>query len=91
MKTVGQLNDLSRIILDSSISVHKELGPGLLESVYHECLTEEFAMRGVSFTSLVTLPLVYKVRTLKRVMSSTCLSTTRSSLAKGRRRYFACT
>ena len=34
-------NDLTYRIIGSAIEVHKELGPGLLESVYHRCLKQE--------------------------------------------------
>lgn len=40
-------NYLSKEILDSSISVHKEMGPGLLESVYELSLMKEFELRGI--------------------------------------------
>ena len=42
-----KLNALSAVILDSCIAVHKELGPGLLESVYEYALIKEFEIRGV--------------------------------------------
>ena len=55
-----QINKLSGIILDSSIEVHKILGPGLLESVYEICLCKEFDLRGVRYKRQVTLPIEYK-------------------------------
>jgi GxxExxY protein len=42
-----ELNRLSAKILDSAIAVHKEMGPGLLESVYELCLLKEFELRGI--------------------------------------------
>ncbi len=54
------LNSLSSIILDSSISVHKEMGPGLLESVYQQCLAKELELRRIEFAECVPVPLVYK-------------------------------
>jgi hypothetical protein len=36
--SANYLNELSNVILKSAISVHKEMGPGLLESVYQECM-----------------------------------------------------
>jgi len=41
-------NEISRVILDSAFSVHKELGPGLLESVYEVVLAYELQQRGQS-------------------------------------------
>lgn len=59
MKTRDELNNLSGIILDASIRVHKEMGPGLLESVYQVCLKKELEKRGVTVQSLVQVPLSY--------------------------------
>ncbi len=54
-------NEISAIILDAAIAVHKELGgPGLLESVYEEALAFELRDRGVSVERQVPVPLVYK-------------------------------
>lgn len=54
------LNKLSSIVIDASVSVHKEMGPGLLESVYQQCLAKEFELRHVEFIQCVPIPLVYK-------------------------------
>jgi GxxExxY protein len=43
MKNREELNELSRVILEASIAVHREMGPGLLESVYQHCLAEELS------------------------------------------------
>lgn len=58
--TKEQLNKLSGQILDSSLSVHKEMGPGLLESVYESCLLQELSLRNIKVESQVFLPLHYK-------------------------------
>ena len=50
---------LARVAVDSAIAVHRELGPGLLESVYEACLCHELARRKVPWQSQVTLPIVY--------------------------------
>ena len=42
------LNSISGAIVDCSIRVHKELGPGLLESVYEICLMKELIAQGLS-------------------------------------------
>lgn len=53
-------NNLSKTILDASIEVHKQLGPGLLESVYEICLCKELMNKGISYQRQVSLPIVYK-------------------------------
>ena len=58
--TREELNRLSKIILDSCITVHKEMGPGLLESVYEKCLMKEFELRKISAKNQVPIPLKYK-------------------------------
>jgi GxxExxY protein len=40
--------------------VHKELGPGLLESVYHKCVEHEFFLQGINFKSECSVPVHYK-------------------------------
>ncbi len=55
-----QLNKLSGIILDASIEVHRNLGPGLLESVYEHCLMKELLNRGIKAERQVPLPVFYK-------------------------------
>ena len=64
MKKNGQpiehLNHFTSIILDSAIQVHKEMGPGLLESIYHHCLIYELRGRGLRVEHLVVIPLTYR-------------------------------
>ena len=55
-----ELNKLSAKILDSAITVHKEMGPGLLESVYEQCLLKEFEIRNIKAVNQLAIPLVYK-------------------------------
>jgi GxxExxY protein len=54
------LNELGGIILDSAITVHKNLGPGLLESAYHLALKRELELRGLFVKSKVPVTLFYK-------------------------------
>ena len=54
------LNELGGIILDSAITVHKNLGPGLLESAYHLALKRELELRGLFVKSKVPVNLFYK-------------------------------
>ena len=66
MKNREELNELSKVILEASIAVHREMGPGLLESVYQHCLTEELSLRNVKFVVHVPVSLVYKGRPLNK-------------------------
>ena len=54
------LNDISSAIINAALTVHKELGPGLLESVYQSCMILEFHGRGLSFESEVSFPVLYR-------------------------------
>ncbi|MFV1951804.1 MAG: GxxExxY protein [Nitrospinota bacterium] len=42
-------NILTKEIINAAIEVHKELGPGLLESIYEDCLCRELSIRNISF------------------------------------------
>jgi len=55
-----RLNQLTDQIIGSAIEVHRQLGPGLLESAYEECLAYEFSKLGLPFRRQLSLPLVYK-------------------------------
>ncbi len=54
------LKDLVYKVIGAAIEVHKELGPGLLESVYHKCMKHELKERGISFQSELIVPIQYK-------------------------------
>ncbi|HBO46455.1 MAG TPA: hypothetical protein DD670_21510, partial [Planctomycetaceae bacterium] len=47
-------------IIGAAIEVHRQLGPGLLESTYEQCLCHELSLRGLSFQRQVDLPVLYK-------------------------------
>ena len=54
-------NELSKLILDAAIEVHRELGgPGLLEDIYEEALGEELRLRGVLVERPLPVPIKYK-------------------------------
>jgi GxxExxY protein len=53
-------NELSKVILDAAIQVHRALGPGLLESAYQRCLAYELQQQGLHIETERGLPLVYK-------------------------------
>ena len=54
------LNRLTARIIGAAIEVHRHLGPGLLESIYQECLARELASRRLAFTVQQPAPVVYK-------------------------------
>ena len=60
------LNQLSKEILAAFLAVHKELGPGLLESVYELCLLKELRLRGIHAENQVPIPLFYKGEQLNK-------------------------
>ena len=55
-----RLQSLSNTIIGAAIEVHRELGPGLLESVYEECLRAELEARELKVETQVDFPLIYK-------------------------------
>ena len=58
--------DESYQIMGACFEVYKEMGPGYLEAVYHECLEIEFDLRGIPAVSKTEIPLAYKQRPLKK-------------------------
>ena len=54
------INKLTGEVIGAAIEVHKALGPGLLESVYEECLCHELLLRKMPFERQVALPIKYK-------------------------------
>jgi GxxExxY protein len=55
-----EINELSYKVIGLAIEVHKELGPGLLESAYQECLYYELKKAGLLVEKEKSLPIVYK-------------------------------
>ena len=51
--------ETARSILDAAIAVHRQLGPGLLESVYEICLAHELTKRNHAVRTQVALPVIY--------------------------------
>ncbi len=54
------INDITKIIIEAAITVHKELGPGLLESTYEACLAYELAERNLKIERQKGLPVTYR-------------------------------
>ena len=57
---------LAAQVLDASIEVHRQMGPGLLESVYEYCLWKELGLRGIFAQRQVQVPLFYKGEALEK-------------------------
>jgi GxxExxY protein len=53
------LNDLTYKIIGCAFKVHSNLGPGLLESTYEQCLAQELILKGLLFERQVGLPIIY--------------------------------
>lgn len=53
-------DELGRVVVDSIFHVHKEFGPGLLESVYEECLAIIFTKRNIPFSRQVLMPIEFE-------------------------------
>ena len=53
-------NEIATIVIGCAIKVHKNLGPGLLESSYEECLFYEISKSGLSVVKQKALPLIYE-------------------------------
>lgn len=64
MLTKKHLDDLTYEIIGSVIEVHKIMGRGLLESVYHQCLKEELLHRKINFLTEMRVPVNYKGKEL---------------------------
>ncbi len=58
--TKTYLKDLVYQVNGAAIEVHKALGPGLLESVYHKVLIKELSLRGLKYQSELIVPVEYK-------------------------------
>lgn len=53
-------NELAKVIVNACFTVHKELGPGLFESVYEQCLYHELIQSGLLVERQKELPVIYK-------------------------------
>jgi len=60
MVTIKYLDELTYKIIGCAIEVHRELGPGLLESIYEKCFIHELKLKNLSYISQQTIPLDYK-------------------------------
>jgi len=58
--TKAEADELSHEVIGAAIEVQRAVGPGLLESIYEDCLAHELTLRGIPFRRQVSLPLIYK-------------------------------
>jgi len=56
----NEINALTGKVIGAAIEVHKELGPGLLESIYEECLSREFDLQGIPYQRQKRMDIHYK-------------------------------
>jgi len=68
MITQKYVNDIAYKIVGCAIEVHKNLGPGLLESIYETCLIEELSNSGLAVQSQLFLPIKYKKKDLGGIL-----------------------
>lgn len=60
MITQSYINQLCHKVIGCAIEVHRELGPGLLESIYEKCLIHELSQAGFEIQSQLAVPVTYK-------------------------------
>jgi GxxExxY protein len=65
MITKKYLDELTYEVIGSAIEVHKIMGSGLLENVYHQCLKEELLYRKINFSTEMKIPVIYKTKELE--------------------------
>lgn len=58
--TQNLINDITHKIIGCAIEVHKELGPGLLESVYEKCMFHLLVQNGLKVTNQQKIPIIFK-------------------------------
>ncbi len=61
---MDERHPLTHRVIGAAIEVHRQMGSGLLESVYQACLAEEHRIHDIAFESQYRLPLMYKTRSL---------------------------
>jgi GxxExxY protein len=68
--TAKQYNEYTSAIIECAIDVHKELGPGLLESVYEICLARLLEEKGIYIEAQKPLPVILKINLLAKIFIS---------------------
>jgi GxxExxY protein len=62
--TKNDINQLAYEVVGCAIEVHRQIGPGLLESVYEECFCEELTFHGIQFVRQMKIPVIYRTKAL---------------------------
>ncbi len=57
---MDEQDPLTQAVIGAAIEVHREMGPGLIESVYQKCLVHELGLRSIECQPLARLPIAYK-------------------------------
>jgi GxxExxY protein len=57
---MDEKDPLTHAVIGAAIEVHREMGPGLLESVYQKCMERELRLRNLMFQAQARIPLIYK-------------------------------
>lgn len=65
MITQKYLDEITYEVIGSAIEVHKIMGRGLLENIYHHCLIEELNSKKINFSTEMKIPVLYKEKELK--------------------------
>jgi len=60
MPEYNDINDLTGAVIKAATEVHQIIGPGMMKSVYQECLSHELGLRGIPFEKQKELPIEYK-------------------------------
>ena len=60
MAEYKNINDLTGAVIKAATEVHQIIGPGMIKSVYQECLSHEFGLRNIPFETQKKLPIEYK-------------------------------
>ena len=55
----SEIDNIGKLIVDAAYTVHKNLGPGLLEKVYEVCFCHELSKRGLKYRRQIDIPIVY--------------------------------
>lgn len=66
--TKSKIDEITYEIVGAAIEVHRQLGPGLLESVYHECMKIELKIRGLKFETEMKVPIIYEDYKLESIL-----------------------
>jgi len=60
LPVLPEVNQIGRAVMDAAFTVHRDLGPGLLESVYEHCLASDLVRAGLSVERQVAIPVIYR-------------------------------